>query len=428
MSDTSFLRKLTQRIAGTFLVRGLVAVAALATAAMIIRGYSLHVFGEYSFSIATVRLISAFSTFSLDSLLLRVLLRSDQRSNSVVVERVERECVGFGMLIAIAAMTLTASLAAGMMMANPGASFWLSLLILSPIVPLQTAAALQAARLRADRRDTAAQMLTVGIAGLLPLPFLALPLLSSFSLRYLPEASALLAYVVAAAIGKRWIGNAFRGHLRHCISGPLRGRLRVVRYSWAIHSANMMNYLTEWYGGMLLSLTQSFAVVGVLRIFQQFGQIFALVSISIEAPLATEIAKAQVRRDFRRVSMLLHASQLALGLLGLAIFGCIALTSDLIFAFFEMDPKAHAAAFLVFILLQTAKMFTGAAASALNMMNGAHRLIRASAIALVVGLLLQSALIPFFGLLGATIGIGVVVLVRGLANLHYVRKSIRQGS
>ena len=416
--------KLPARIAGTFIVRALAAAGSLALAALLVRAYSLGKFGEFSFAYTSVRLVGAMCLFSLDSLLLRVLLRGQERGGRLAGSAVAATA-GLARIVAIAGFVLVAVLAVTMQQWRGADGFWTSLALLSPIVVLQGSAALQASILRAQRRDAWSQAITFTLPAVLPLAVVGTGWAGGSLPPFLPEIAVLAAHIVAVAIGWRLTGL---GPLTHAMNGARRfaqRRLKVLRYSGAIHGANVMNYAADWYSALLITLFASFEVTGVLRILQQFGAAFGLLAVSLEVPFSSEIARAHIARKWSEVKRLLRLSQAGLAAIGAVLAAAIVAGSDLIFALFDLPPEPYRLPLFVLVGCYVLVLATGAAASALNIMDCTARLVRSSAIALVLAFVLQTALVPFFGLTGAVLGIGLTVLAKAGVNYLSVRAELR---
>ena len=412
-----------KRVTGTFLVRGSAALASLLLAALLVRVFSLEKFGQYSFALMSVRLAAALCLFSLDSLLLRMLMRNSQRQGTLQ-KTIARDCMGNAQAIGLAGSAVAAAIATGGVLVD-GSAFWRSLLIFSPVVTLHGVVSLQAGVLRAERRDVAAQWVLVGIVALMPLALISLAALSGWAPEFLPEIAILVSYVVAAFAG---IGLSGYFPVVHAAKGArnlLMGRIATLRYSSAIHGANVMNYITDWYVQFLVSGTQSFEAVGILRIFQQFTAALALAAQSIEIPFSTEIAQAHIARSHDRLRKLLLTSQLILGSAAVVALLAIFLLSPFILSFFDIDGARNSWLLFLLVAFYAVVLCTGASASALNLMECTGKLVRASFIAMVLAMAVSSIAIPTLGLLGAVIGLGSAVALRALINLYYVRTELR---
>jgi len=417
---------LFRRVSSTFLVRGTAAIASLVLTAVVIRAYSLGKFGEFSFALMTAKLVAAFALFSLDSLLLRLLLRGEPEGYRTGRSNIVLETGGITIILScIVALILMVAALIGIF-ASSSAGFWVSLLIMLPIIPLQNSLLIQASLLRFERRDALSQLFAVGVPTALPVPIIGLAWLAGYTLPYLPEFTVVACYVIAfvASVAK---GGAqpFR-RIGPSVIGLWRGKWRILRYSSAVHSANMMNYVSDWYGTMLIAVTQSMEVTGALRVIQQFGSAFHLVSISVEIPLSTEIARAHVTRNFAKMKRYLLRSQVVLTGIGGVLTLMVIVASETILRLFEAYSDQTRLALILFVVLLGAKFLTGAAASALNLMDATRRLMRASAYALAITIALQSFLVPLFGIVGAAAALGAGVLARGATNYMFVRRELKE--
>lgn len=416
---------LVRRIAGTFVVRAASAGGSLLFAAAVIQLYSLEKFGQFALALATVRFLGVIGMFSLDSLLLRLLLRVQSRGATHLYQRLVTQCSGFAMVISVVVLVGLAVVALGGVVVGDEQPFWLSLLLLSPLVLGQNIANIQSAWLRLERRDLESQLVVVGIAIVLPLILIAGLFLTTSRPAYLPEIAMVAGMAAAVLFGWRQTGIAPLRGLRAGLANFSERRLRVLRYSSAVHSANVMNFFTEWYAGFITAVTQSFEVVGVLRVFQQFGKAVHLVSHSVELPFSTEIANAHIRRDPVEIHRRLVQSQMILGAAGIGLVLAIFIAKDLIFKMYELDSDAITFAFYLYIGLVAARLLAGASASALNIMNTTPQLLKASQISIVVGVALLSGMVPFFGLLGAAIALGLQVVTQAAINYYFVLTVLR---
>ena len=416
--------KLPTRIAGTFLVRASAAAGSLALAALMVRAYSLGRFGEFSFLYTSVRLVGTFCLFSLDTLLLRMMLRAQERGNRVRSGPVEATA---GLAQALALAGFGAIVATSFLFRSiPAlADLSVSLLLLSPVALLQPVASMQASLLRAARREAWSQAVLFTIPALLPVAILAIAWSMDALPQHLPELAVLAAHLCAVSIGWALTGLAPLSNLAAGMRRFLGGRLAALRYSAALHAANIMNFATDWYGALLVTLFASFEATGVLRIFQQFAAAFGLLAVSLEVPFSAEIARHHIARRWDDVLRLLVRSQWLLGLLGLALIGAIALFSDLIFGFFALPADRYRGTLLLLLVFYEIVLMTGAAASALALMNCTRRLVRASGIALALAIILQSVLVPGLGLTGAVLGMGLAVSAKAIVNYASVRAEIR---
>lgn len=416
--------RIANRIAGTFVIRGAAAGSSLVMAALVINLYSLEKFGELSFALLTVRIIAAFSLFSLDSLLLRTLLRCEGRDVGKLRLRLIRECTGLAEAVSLLAFICVLAMGALMTTLTGGEDFWLSMLVLSPIMLMQNSIASHASLLRERRRDALSQLVVAGIPSVLPILIVALAFLFGDPPRYLPEAAYLTASTIAAVTGMLVTGLVPLRNLGFGLSRLVKRRVRILSYSSAIHSANVMNHLSEWYGPALLSATNSFAVVGLFRVFQQFALAFQLVSVSVEIPFSTEIAKAHIARNLEKLWALLRRSQFIIGSGGLAIAAVLLATPEFAYELLKIDLEQNGGLFFLLIGLLVFRLFAGASQSALVLMDSAPKLVRASTISLVLSAVIQTSLIPFFGLTGATLALGAQNILLGWTAYYFVRQDL----
>lgn len=417
--------QLPWRIASTLAVRTGSAIASLLLAAVLIRVYSLGRFGEFSFAFATVKTIAAFSLFSLDSLLLRMLVRQETISNPRMRVRVIAECAGAARALGLAGTMIIAVVAAAFWRGE-SFGFWASILLLAPIIFLHGSTATQAALLRSTQRDAESQLVAFGVPAIAPVILITLGWMAGYTPILLPEISALVAHAAASLVGFLLTGVSPFAFLGGGLRQFSKKRLKIVQYSSSIHLANAMNYLSDWYGPMLISVFHSFESVGILRIFQQFGSAFGLASISLEIPFSTEIGRAHIQNQLEKLSKLLLVSQIAIGAFGIGIGAIISVSAETIFQFFEISFSDYRFYLFLILFFYVVALFAGASASALNIMDCAGRLVRASGIAMLLAIIVQSALIPFFGLIGAVLGIGLAISTRAFINYIFVRAEIRE--
>lgn len=414
-----------KRITGTFLVRGTSAVFSLASAAVLVRIFGVERFGVYAFALLSARLVAAFSLFSLDSLKLRILLRSES-SGKLHVGRAMRESTLYASTFSTASFLILLVACAAVLLSPYSTPFWLSLAALSPAVILLNSTAMHCATLRAERRDVSAQLLSVAFPAVIP-PLLIV----GWNLVHKPPSMlpelAMLGALAAASITARWLTKdqskaSAKARVKLLINGPRR----MVYYSSKVQFANIANYLTDWFAFLILSVFGSFSDIGVMRIFQQFGQAFDLLTASVEVPISTEIAKAHARGDRARIASLLTKSQIGLALAGAVTATAMAVLSPRIFPLFHITlNEVTFNAFCIFLLCYVAKLSTGAAASSLNLMDTLQELVRASLLGLGIGFVLQVALTPSFGLFGAASAAGLAIASRAFICLYFVRRAIR---
>lgn len=417
---------LLRRISGTFVVRGFAAFGSLALAAAIIRIFSLDRFGEYGFSLATARLIAPLALFSLDTMLLRMLLRMRTRGIDNLRERILTETAGPSVILSLASFTVVLVSSLALYVFAGGNSFWISLALTSPIILLQNMTLMQAAILRSDKRDYESQLVSMALPTFVALALVSLGWLIDSPPIYLPELATLLGMVLGAVLGWRFTGyGSLLEQLRSARSCSFQ-RLRLMRYASGIHVANIMNYVTEWYGGFILAATQTFAAVGAIRVYQQFARAVMLVASSVEMPFATELAQSYMKRDVASIWRMLFLSQIILGLAGISLFAGFYFFSHIIFEIYDLDFETVSTSFFIFIGLVCSRLLNGAASSALAVMDSKTELIKASFYSLVVGLVLLTALVPYFGLNGAAIALGLQFLLQGAIYYAYLIVALRR--
>lgn len=414
------------RIIGTFAVRAVSAFSGLAVAALVTNIYSLGKFGEFAFALMTVKAIGAFAIFSLDSLLLRTLLRRETRRDSKLELRLIKECSGIADAISFMVTLFTASISIICFVFSSQPDFWLAMFLLSPIIIAQNTAANQATLLRNSRRDAESQLVALGIPAILTAVILAFAIPLSSPPELLPEIASIVAAFSAVAYGTILTKLVPFRHLQFGFARLRQKRFRVLGYSGAVHTANVMNIISSWYGPALLSVTSTFEVVGIFRVLQQVAQAFHLISISVEVPFSTEIAKAHLARDIAGLRKLLCQSQYVIGFGGLVIAAVLAATPSWVYQLFGIDMTVHFATFFLLVALLVLRLFAGASQSALNLMDSAPSLIRASAWSLALAAVMQTALIPFFGLTGATVALGAQHLLVGWTAYFFLREDLKK--
>jgi len=244
--------------------------------------------------------------------------------------------------------------------------------------------------------------------------------------RYLPEIATLFGMVLGAVLGWWFTGYGWGAAQLRSVRKFSPRRLRLLRYATGIHAANIMNYMTEWYGGFLLATTQTFAAVGAIRVYQQFARAVMLVASSVEMPLAIDLAQSYMRRDVTAIWRLLFLSQIMLGLAGIGLFIGFYLFSHIIFELYDLDFETVSTSFFIFIGLMCSRLLNGAASSALAVMDSKTELIKASFLSLIVGLVLLTALVPYFGLNGAALALGLQFMLQGAINYVFLIVAVRK--
>lgn len=409
-------------------MRGVSALSSLLLAAVIIQLYGLQKFGEFSLALVTIRLVGVFGMFSLDSLLLRLLLRLQVRGGKQLKSRLIGDCNGFAMLSSLLAfvVVIAVSLTSGACLGFGG--FWLSLIGLSPLIVMQNMANIQSAILRSKRHDFESQLVVVGIPIIVPLLVCSVFLTNDWRPYYLAEVAMVAGMVLAVVYGRFLTMISLFTGVTGAFSKLAGKRRRLLIYSSAVHSANVMNFFTEWYSGFLVALTQSFEVVGVLRVFQQFGKAVHLISHSVELPFSTEIANAHIERDGSLIRRRLVQSQVILGAAGIIFFLLVLLVRDFAFEIYDLDGDQVKLAFFIFMGLTVSRLFAGASASALNIMDATPLLIKASQLSILIGVALLSAMVPFLGLEGASLALGLQTLIQSSINYYFMRIALNRMS
>lgn len=426
---SNLYQRIPQRIITSLGIRGTSAVFAFLLSFFLIRLGSPARLGSFSVGLLTSQLVAAFCLFGMDSMLLRLLVRASSRNNELYVTIYKREAYGLGSLMATSGTVLTALAGIVLTVARPDlADVGASLLRIAPAVYLSCMCQLSSAMLRSWGHDARSQLVymtlpsIVAVVGLLSANAVGFDVTDD--VEYLYDLGALLSFLVA----KHWVPHPV---LRAFVDGfrlVHSRRRRFIHVSAPIQLANIANYLTDWLAIAVLSLTAPLSAVAALRVINQISALFQLLATGFEVPLSSAISMAHLKGDKPRLdrlmrrareTMLLATSPLSVGLL---------LLPNLYLGLFKVEGWSTSWALRLLVLAQIVRLWTGASASALNVLNGQRELIRASALGLVSSALFVIALTPWLGLLGAAIGASLALVSRSLLNFIYLKRILSQTS
>ncbi|MDA7788021.1 hypothetical protein N8940_02175 [Sphingomonadaceae bacterium] len=410
-----------RRGASTVTIKGAAAASSLLSTAVIIRLYGLELFGVFSFALLTVRLLGTFSSFGLESLLLVNLLKRAGRQHTAL-SLVSAACIGYAHIIS-GAITILTLVVSSMFYILGYSTFFKSIIILLPIILLQTTTGLQASILRSRRCDFSAQLVLLGLPSLVPASILiVLSFIFNQQPEFLPEFSFVAGSVIGCLVGFLLTGVHPGSNGSFAFTSILKAKFQILRRSAAIHLANIANYSADFYVTIFVSWFGSFEMVGALRVFRQIGSSFQMLSNAIEIPFSTELAHANFTQNRMKVFRLLRLSQLIIGSIGFGTLAIIGLFYGELFAFLDVNQTGLVGPLFCYLLFVALSMTSGAASGALVILNCPKELARSSALSLLASALITTVSIPFLGLYGASLALGAATLTRATLNYLSVRR------
>lgn len=209
--------------------------------------------------------------------------------------------------------------------------------------------------------------------------------------------------------------------------GPGRSRPRfvgreLVYFSIPTSIAGMFGAYLVWVDRMILGLFRDSAEVGIYQAVSQFAILFAVILAAVETVASPMIARMHHEGETKRIEQLYRGSTKWALYLSLPLFLVICLAPrDLLFAVFGGEYVPGWLALVVLATAQLVNVGTGAVHSLLIMTGHQKAWMYLSGGALAANVVLNVALIPRWGILGAAVATGIALALLFVAGVSLVR-------
>lgn len=384
-------------------------------------------YGVYAYAFALVSLLGAPSQLGLPTLVLRETARAEAAGDGDLMRRVWRwaaRTAALTSLIIVGAAALALALAAGRLHADMAGAFAWGL-VLIPVVAL---ANLAGAALQGLRRVVQGQLQEFILRpGLLALAVLAAVALMGAGALGAPLAMALhAAAALAGLVVTLWL-------LRRPTLPPQTYAPSVPGESRAWLAATLplaaltgMQMINAQVGVLVIGLFGDAADVGVYRVVMQGGTLLALSTHAIGMAAAPHMARLHAQDDLPRLQRL--ATTCALATTAITVPACLIFMvwgrEVLVIAF----GSAYAAGGLALAVVAAGRLagsFFGCIDTLLPMTGHERDSARSLAVSTTANLLLNLALVPRFGLIGAAAASTVALALWYAMLWRVTRRAVR---
>lgn len=389
--------------AGNLLIKVAATGLQLITAIVLARLLGAKGFGTYSYVLSVISVLAIPAQFGLANLVMRETARAQVDDDWALLKGVWRwtsvVAVSLSLLLLLASVGTTWFFSGSMTPVKVSAFYWGALMI-----PLVALGALRAAALRGLRH-----VVLGNLSEQIVRPILFFLLISTF-LWLWPRSSLApddaMALMVGATGGAFVLGAWLLARKRPL---PVRQE-RQTRYrqrAWLLaamplaftEGANLINSHADL---IMLGLIQGDKEVGIYRVATQGANLVIFGLVALNLVIAPHFARLHAQGEHQKLQRLVTRSAQAILALALPAVGFFVLFGDsLIRWFFGRDFSSAYLPLVILALGQLVNAAMGSVGFLLNMTGHEKDVTVGVVIAAVVNILLNAALIPAFGMLGA---------------------------
>jgi O-antigen/teichoic acid export membrane protein len=420
-NSASLRHQLIRGASGSLAIKIVNTALALLMAVVLARLLGVKNFGVYSFCLSVVQILTVPAMLGGQQLLVREVSAYQVRKEYHFLR---------GLLLRFRQVSLLFSVALGLAMAGIGyivyhdSPLLLPFLVAAGIIPLHTAMQLQGAALRGLRH------VLLGQAALAFRPALVIIIVGTLFWIYGQKISA------EAALSAQLAGSAILVTLTFILlhrllpggvkkAQPMFENLRWAKSALPFVFAGGMQILNNETSVILLGILQTPEHVGLYRVAQRGAALVPFGLIAVNMAIAPVVAEMFAKGEKQRLQRLISKSVLAVITFALPVGVGLIMGGKWIIPFvFGQD---YAPAYLPLVILclgQLANACMGSVGVILNMAGLERFTARGVAIAAIAGVLLNLALVPFFGPAGAAAATSVsLVIWNGLLFIWLYRET-----
>lgn len=247
-------------------------------------------------------------------------------------------------------------------------------------------------------------------------------------------AAIYLGYGAAGLVGGFIAGMIVGGFFCIRYLGLRRARFTAVHlkhlfaFSFWIFLASSGSTVFSYADTILVSYFMNSADVGIYRVAFQFTTAATFTTLALQATLYPKISRWHADGAFDRIApSLARAFTYSLLLAVPVAIGGWILGERLLYFFYGAGFAAGSQALIVLLLVQIVNVFMYLQTMCLNAIDRPRESFYATGTAAVVNILLDLALIPLIGILGAAVATLITMLVNAAIARHYLARQIPVG-
>lgn len=236
--------------------------------------------------------------------------------------------------------------------------------------------------------------------------------------------AAVVSYLLAASLALLVLARLLRG-AGGAPTTAIPSPATLLRFSVPTATAGLLAVFIVWSDRLLVGYFLSAAETGIYQAASQVSILFHLLLSSFTGMFAPMIASLHHQGQTARLGELFRVTTKWGLYVGLPVFLVVAgLPEDVLVTLLGRDFAAGATPMVVLSTAQLLNLATGAVGMLLIMCGFQRRWLALSGVALVANVLLNLALIPRFGLLGAATATLIAVAMLFLGGLVVVRRAL----
>ncbi len=182
--------------------------------------------------------------------------------------------------------------------------------------------------------------------------------------------------------------------------------------------------VVQWAPQLMLGAWASAENVAFLAVAQRTAMLTSFVLFAVNAIAAPKFAAMQAKGDSKGLQRMAIWSVRLMLLAAIPALMLMLLAPEWLMSFFGEEFKAASTALMILALGQFVNIATGSVGYLLSMTGHERELCNNAIVSAVVGLVLGTALIPAYGLSGASIATAVAVASQNLLGVYQVRKHL----
>ena len=188
--------------------------------------------------------------------------------------------------------------------------------------------------------------------------------------------------------------------------------------------SGLMVYLLNWTDVLMLGMTVSEEDVGIYNIAYKVGSAGFLVIVSVNTIIMPRMAELYGKGDLPGLKKLIHNSTRLIALLSVPIVMSLIVLSPFILSFFGDEAIKGAPTLIIIALGILFSAVCGNTDQILNMTGNEKIFRNITFVSVFLNVVLNIALIPFYGINGAALASLATNIVLNVLSLWYVRKKL----
>lgn len=410
---------LAKNSAQTLAIRVLGIALTYAFSLLVTNGFGPKAFGDYTFLVLTINVLSIFSALGLDALIVRFAAGKAAQSDWAALRGFDRRARWVQALAAVLVAGSLATAAALGWLSAWGSVFLFGVAALGILPQTWLKYFPQAFKgLRQIRR--------YAVFSYVVAPALALVFLGVFWYGQGQRAPALahLAALTAAAGAAFFFWKKTLRKLPAADAAPLPETASLLRQSWPFLLTSSLMFLNHWVDQLLLKALRDSYELGLYAAGSRIVNVVTIPLLAVNSIVAPRLAGLWTQGDRQGLGRAARQATRLIVWSSLPVFAMVFVFAEFLLGLFGPEFVSGASAMRILLLGQCFNVLVGPTGAVLNMTRYERLMNRLALAGLIVNIAANLLLVPHFGAAGAAAGSAAGLIVLNGGAWFFIRKNL----